>query len=229
MRIASLLVMTLSLTTPLTFPAHESSAMENVDSHVAQSTELKSSMDKLESELVAKYGESQRARLRRGMTQVGNFWRAEDGDAPAFEEFVRTNFAGEQATLDTMFSRLQSNLEQLDGHMGEIGREFRQQSDLDLGPILGFDDLFAAYDPAAHLNDDFFKNKLAFVVLLNFPLTTLEQKLSEGDKWSRRSGRKLVSPSVFPNACPRKLIWSWAVRMRKHPNTSRNTTFGCIT
>ena len=31
-------------------------------------------------------------------------------------------------------------LEQLDGHMGEIGREFRQQADLDIGPILAFDD-----------------------------------------------------------------------------------------
>ena len=202
MRIASLLVMTLSLITPLTFPTHEATAMENGGSPVAQSTHLNSSKEKLESELVAKYGESQRARLRRGMSQVSNFWRAEDGDAAAFEQFVRTQFAGDQATLDTMFTRFQSNLEQLDGHMGEIGREFRQQSDLDLGPILGFDDLFAAYDPAAHLNDDFFKNKLAFVVLLNFPLTTLDQKLAEGDKWSRRQWAETRLAQRFSKRVP---------------------------
>ena len=37
---------------------------------------------------------------------------------------------------------------------------------------------FAGYDPSAHVNDDFFANKLAFVVLLNFPLTTLDQRES---------------------------------------------------
>ncbi|HEY5884643.1 MAG TPA: hypothetical protein VIT88_08140, partial [Pyrinomonadaceae bacterium] len=177
--------MSLSLMSSVAIPAQETLAAESALLQT-QSADFKTSMDKLETELVAKYGEAQRSRLRRGMTQLTNFWRAEDGDASAFEQFVRTQFAGDQATLDTMFSRFQSLLEQLDGHMGEIGREFRQQADLDLGPILAFDDLFAAYDPGAHVNDDFFKNKLAFVVLLNFPITTLEQKLKEGDKWSRR-------------------------------------------
>jgi hypothetical protein len=201
MKIASALIMTLSLMGHLT-PAQERSAAEMANVHVTQAIELKRSMDKLEGELVAKYGETQRARLRRGMLQVANFWRVEDGDATSFEQFVRPHFAGDQATLDTMFSRYQSNLEQLDGHMGEIGREFRQQSDLDLGPILGFDDLFAAYDPAAHVNDDFFRNKLAFVVLLNFPLTTLQQKLTEGDKWSRRQWAETRLAQRFSKRVP---------------------------
>jgi hypothetical protein len=103
-----------------------------------------------------------------------------------FKEFVRANFAGEQATLDTMFERFEHNLEQLDGHMGEVSREFRRQSDLDTGPILPFDEMFAGYDPSAHIIDDFFQNKIAFAVLLNFPLTTLAERLSEGKQWSRR-------------------------------------------
>ncbi|MDQ3474634.1 MAG: hypothetical protein M3447_12955, partial [Acidobacteriota bacterium] len=135
---------------------------------------LKESMTKLEAELIAKHGEAQRARVVLGLKQVANFWRAEDGDAAAFAEFVRTHFAGDQKTLDTMFERFQYNLEQVDGHMQEIGREFRQQSDLDRGEILPFDELFAGYDPSAHMTDDLFQNKIAFIVLLNFPLTTLE-------------------------------------------------------
>ena len=141
---------------------------------------------KLEQELVAKYGESQRPRVQRGLKQAARFWRASDGDREVFEEFVRRNFAGDQAALDTMFDRFQRLIEQAVGHMSEISREFRQQTDLDLGPIEPYDEIFAAYDPSAHLLDDFFKNKLAFVVLLNFPLTTLEERLAEGDKWSRR-------------------------------------------
>ena len=167
-----------------------------------QSDRMKTSREKLETELVAKYGEGQRVRLHRGMLQVASFWRTEDGDSSVFEEFVRTNFAGDQATLDTMFNRFQYNLEQLNGHMGEIGREFRNQSDLDLGPILGFDDIFAGYDPSAHINDDYFQNKLAFIVLLNFSLTTLQQRLTEGDKWSRREWAEARLAQRFSKRIP---------------------------
>jgi hypothetical protein len=147
---------------------------------------MRDAIAKMEKELIAKYGEDQRPRVERGLRQVAEFWRAEDGDAAVFEEFVLANFAGEPATLDTMLLRYQRLLEQLHGHMHEINREFRQQADLDAGPVLPFDELFAGYDPAAHVVDDFFNNKLAFVVLLNFPLTTLEERLSEGPKWSRK-------------------------------------------
>jgi len=119
--------------------------------HAQQSPQVdswkKEAMSKLETELIAKYGPSQRDRIQRGLKQVSDFWRTEDGTREVFEDFVRTNFAGDQATLDQMFARFQHNLEQLDGHNVEIGREFRQQSDLDTGPILPFDDLFAGLRP----------------------------------------------------------------------------------
>ena len=54
-------------------------------------------------ELAAKYGEEQRARLVRGLAQLDAFWRAEDGDRAAREEFVRGHFAGDAATLERAF------------------------------------------------------------------------------------------------------------------------------
>ncbi|HEX8921805.1 MAG TPA: hypothetical protein VF766_10030 [Pyrinomonadaceae bacterium] len=168
----------------------------------AQLPWMKESMTKLESELVAKYGEGERARLNRGLKQVASFWRTEDGGASVFEDFVRTHFAGDAKTLDTMFERFQYNLEQVDGHMLEIGREFRQQSDLDAGPILPFDELFAGYDPSAHLTDDFFQNKIAFIVLLNFPLTTLQERLTQGEKWSRRQWAEARLAQRFSKRIP---------------------------
>lgn len=161
-----------------------------------------SAATKMESELVAKHGAAQSARIQRGLKQVADFWRAEDGEQKVFEEFIRTNFAGDQITLDALFNRIQHNLEQLDGHMNEIGREFRQQSDLDVGPILPFDDLFAGYDPSAHATDDFFKNKLAFVVLLNFPLTTLQERLKDGERWTRREWAETRLAQRFSKRIP---------------------------
>jgi len=163
---------------------------------------MKDSAAKLQSELIAKYGAQQKPRLERGLHQVAEFWRADDGDAAVFEDFVRTNFAGDQATLDTMFNRFQSLLEQLDGHMHEINREFNQQSDLDLGPVLPFDEVFAGYDPSAHVLDDFFNNKLAFTVLLNFPLTTLDERLKEGPTWSRRQWAEVRLAQRFDKRIP---------------------------
>jgi hypothetical protein len=152
----------------------------------ARETDMKESIAKLENELTAKYGEDARAGIARGLKQVAGFWRSEDGDAAAFEAFARTSFAGDKATRDALFSRLEFAFESLDGHMLEISRDFRRQSDLDLGTIYPFDEVLAGYDPSAHVIDDFFANKLAFTVLLNFPLTTLNQRLAEGQTWSRR-------------------------------------------
>jgi hypothetical protein len=162
----------------------------------------KDSVAKVEGELMVKYGSSQRARIERGLNQVAEFWRTEDGDAAAFEDFVRAHFAGDQAKLDTMFNRLERLLEQLGGHMHEINREFRQQMDLDLGPVLPWDEIIGGYDPAAHIADDFFQNKLAFVVLLNFPLTTLDERLKTGPSWSRRQWAEVRLAQGFSKRIP---------------------------
>jgi hypothetical protein len=169
--------------------------------HVSPSW-IQSSCSKLTAELAARHGDAQRPRIERGLRQVAEFWREEDGDATAFEEFVRANFAGDQPTLDTIFNRLEHMLEQLGGHMHEINREFRQQLDLDLGPLLPLDELIGGYDPSAHVVDDFFQNKLAFVVLLNFPLTTLDDRLKHGPSWSRRQWAEVRLAQVFSKRIP---------------------------
>jgi hypothetical protein len=166
---------------------------------------IKDSITRLENELTLKHGKEQQIRLQRGLSQIAQFWRDEDGDAKIFEDFVRKHFAGDQTTLDVTFNRFEYLLEKLDGHMHEIGREFRTQSELDLGSIYPFDEIFTAYDPYAHVNDDFFKNKLAFVVLLNFPLTTLEQRLTEGEKWTRRQWAEVRLAQRFSKRIPAEI------------------------
>jgi hypothetical protein len=163
---------------------------------------MNASIGKLERELTAKYGDGQTKRLRQGMEQVAGVWRTEDGDAAAFEEFVRTHFAGDTATLDAMFSRYEYLLEQLDGHMNKTLLELRRQADMDLGPIMPFDEVFSAYDPAAHLSEDFFQNKVAQIALLNFPLTTLDQRLAEGDHWTRRQWAEARLAQRFSRRIP---------------------------
>ena len=160
------------------------------------------SVGKLERELVLKYGEDQRSRAVRGMRQVLEYWRPEDGDIAAFEQFTTENFAGTDEALNAIFTRFENLLETLEGHMHEISREFRQQADLDVGSLLPVDEIFSAYDPSAHVLDDFFANKLAFIVLLNFPLTTLQERLEQGPQWSRREWAEVRLAQRFSKRVP---------------------------
>ena len=157
---------------------------------------------KLEAQLVAKYGEAQRARARRGVNQMSRFWRAEDGDSVVFSNFALEHFAGTQPAVDTLFLRFEHLLEQLDGHMQEISREFSTQTDVDNGSIQPYDQLFAGYNPAAHVSEDLFNNKLAFAVLLNFPLTTLAERLGDGRRWSRRQWAEARLAQRFSRRVP---------------------------
>lgn len=144
---------------------------------------VKNDLAALEAKLIATHGEAQRFRIEQGVRQVASLWKKEDGDLSAF---ATEQFVAEPARLDALFARFEQNLEQVDGHLLEIGRELRRPTELDVGPLEKIDPLFAAWDPSAHLADDFFSSKLAFVALLNFPLTTLDERLAKGPTWSRR-------------------------------------------
>src|SRR5215510_15843664 len=67
----------------------------------------------LKQELLAKYGESQRERIDRGVDQVLSLWRPGDGDAG---EFIRAHFIADPKLLDATFERLEATFEQLYGH-----------------------------------------------------------------------------------------------------------------
>ena len=163
---------------------------------------LRALIPSIEAELVAAHGETERARARRGLEQAAAFWRAEDGDAAAFRAFALAGFAGDRAARATLLGRFETLLEQIDGHLNKLSLELKRQADLDLGPLMPYDEVFAAYDPGAHLADDFFANKLAFVVLLNFPVTTLDERLADGARWTRSDWAETKLAERFAKRVP---------------------------
>lgn len=161
---------------------------------------------RIEQALVQKYGEEERARAARGLRQMASLWQPDDGDAAAFEEFALENFAGDKDSRDALFARFQEHLSTIDGHCVEIGADFRRQLDLDGGTIYPFDGRFAAFNPSAHIADDFFANKLAFVALLNFPLATLKEELEQGPGWTRRDWAEARINRRFESRVPAKVV-----------------------
>jgi hypothetical protein len=154
----------------------------------------------LTAELVKLHGEPARERISRGLAQVASLWRPEDdGDLAAF---AREHFLSDPRRLDATFARLQDTLEQIDGHLLEIGRELRRPSDVDIGPLLPVDHLLGGLDPSAHITEDLFRAKIAFVALLNFPLTTLKERLDGAKGYSRRRFAEVRLTGRFARRVP---------------------------
>lgn len=163
---------------------------------------LRPAVERATGALVARHGEAQRTRIARGLQQAAAFWRPSDGDAKTFEAFALEQFASEPALLDTLFRRFERAFEQLDGHFVEVNRALAEGAVLDHGPMLPVDPLFAAYDASAHLVSDLFDGKIAFAALLNFPLTTLDERLRGGPAWTRRQWAEARLANRFARRVP---------------------------
>jgi len=135
--------------------------------------------------LVARHGEAEASRIRLGVSQAAQRWWPEDGDAASFAASCDESFIASGPELDRTFARLEAVLEQADGHLHEIRRELLTPLDLDTGPIEKVDRLLGNLDLAAHVDDDLFHTKVAFLALLNFPVHTLAERLASGASWDR--------------------------------------------
>jgi len=160
---------------------------------------MDSSMGLLQGELTARFGPGQRPRVQRGLAQVARFWRPRDGGAGEFETFVRTQFAGEPRTLDALFQRTQSAMADLDARLQGIRRALQAGSP---GPPLPVDALLAGFDPGAHVAEDCFTAKLAFAVLLNFPLASPQEQARDGGSWTVRQWAEVRLAERFARRAP---------------------------
>ena len=121
------------------------------------------------------HGETQAARIRLGVTQVAERWWAEDGDVESFSAFCNERFIVDEKQLHETFLRLQDVMEQIDGHLHEVRRELTTPMQLDTGPVSELDQLLGGIDLTAHVDEDLYTGKVAFVTLLNFPIYTLAE------------------------------------------------------
>jgi len=152
--------------------------------------------------LVATHGEEQRMRIERGVSQAAQRWHEQDGSQEEFTEFCLNHFISDSEHLDRTFERFEQNLMLIGGYLMEMRRDLMLPLHLDTGPILPVDHLFGQFSPAVHSADDMFKTKLAFVALLNFPLTTLQERLEQGATWTRRQWAETRLAQRFDSRVP---------------------------
>ena len=124
-------------------------------------------------------------RIKVGVKQVSILWRREDGSEEEFRKFCMDNFAVEP-TLSMIFERYNTKYEYLKGYLTALLLRLRLELDEDTGDMLNIDRYFSTLNPASHLNEDLFKTKIGFVVLLNFKLDTLSKTIANSERMSRK-------------------------------------------
>ncbi len=153
-------------------------------------------------QLIEKHGEERAELIRRGATQVAALWTETDGSTEAYTEFCLANYHGDDAQREELFNTLSRNSEYIWGHFNQMMLELMKPLHLDWGPIKPVDVLFGSYAPSAHLAEDFYTNKIAFLTILNFPFYSLEEKNELGADWDRLQWAYARMGDVFTSRVP---------------------------
>jgi hypothetical protein len=165
-----------------------------------------STIEKVINTLSQKYPNIDKDKITRGVSQTASLWRAVDGTEMEFIKFCNDNFISDDAKLDEMFSAIQKNMESIAGNMNQINLDLKEKIHLDEGEISNLDMLFGSYDPASHISDDFFLNKIAFIIKLNFPHYSLAEKQKLGENWARKQWAFARIGDAFLSRVPASVV-----------------------
>jgi hypothetical protein len=122
--------------------------------------------------------------LERGVKQVAQLWQSSDGSAEDFINFCETYTCVDKTEKLKLFKRLESHFETIFGLNNMMTSQLLRPVQVIGSEPLAVDDIFSAYNPMANFNDDMFKNKIAFIVVLNFPYFSLQEKVQNGKNWT---------------------------------------------
>jgi hypothetical protein len=162
-------------------------------------------IQQVNAKLIEKFGQDEKFRIERGTAQVATFWKTEDGTDEEFEKFCMENYVVGK-DLEVMFSKLERNYEILIGHYNKMNVALMFPLHVDDGTeITNVDMMFGSYSPAAHMEEDFFANKIAFLSLLNFPYYSLQEKNELGVNWDEKQWAYARMGEMYVSRVPASL------------------------
>lgn len=143
--------------------------------------------------------------LSRGAQQCAALWTEEDGTEDEFLAFVQQYEVQTPEQKEALYHRLSNMLEVLFGTGNMITVELTKPVHLTGDELTDVDYLISEYSPLAHMSDDLFRSKLAFVTILNFPSYSLAEKDSLGRGWSRLEWAYARLGDVFTSRVPARV------------------------
>lgn len=160
---------------------------------------------KVQKALLEKFESADQEMIKRGVNHAASLWRSTDGTAEDFENFCLEHFINDAQEKEMVFKKIEKNFESLWGHQNKIVLDLNENIHLDLEPYHKIDAMFAAYSPGAHFADDFYGNKIAFVIALNYPPYSLDEKNEQGKDWDNLQWAYARLGDVFTARVPAEL------------------------
>jgi hypothetical protein len=156
--------------------------------------------------ITEKYGSENKDLIQRGVDQAASLWRTSDGIPEEFEAFCLDNYIAENAQKEIVFKKIETNFESLWGHQNKILLDLNKNMHEDNGDDYHkIDAMFASYSPGSHFSNDFYANKIAFVIALNFPPYSLDEKNEIGKEWTSLEWAYARLGDVFSARVPAEL------------------------
>jgi len=144
--------------------------------------------------------------IEKGVRHAASLWRDNDGTPEDFIKFCSENYIADPAKKEASFYRFSEYLESLNGHFNKLSLDMQENVQLKKGEVLPIDAQFAAYNPGAHMINDFYDNKIAFIVALNFPYYPTEEKNISGPNWTALQWGYARLGDVFSSRVPSDLV-----------------------
>ncbi len=159
----------------------------------------------VEKALIEKYASADAEQIKRGVQHAASLWRTSDGTPEEFKNFCLEHFISDAQEKQMVFKKIEKNFESLWGHQNKIVLDMNENIHLDLDTYHKIDAMFASYSPGAHFAEDFYGNKIAFVIALNFPPFSLDEKNEMGKEWSNLKWAYARLGDVFTARVPAEL------------------------
>ncbi len=124
---------------------------------------------------------NQKDYMEKGVKQIAKLWQNHDGNDEAFKAFCLKNYVADPIEKEMVFLKISDYMEGINGHFNAMRLRLGWNITIAEGEVSPIDEQFAAYSPSSHLSEDFYNNKIAFYIALNFPELSLEEKEALGN------------------------------------------------
>ena len=144
--------------------------------------------------------------LAKGIKHAANLWRESDGTEAQFEAFCKKNYITDPIERELVFQKVSRNIEVITGHFNKITLDLLEPVHLNTFEQHAIDNAFGAYSVGSHWMNDFYQNKIAFTIALNFPAFSLEEKEANAKKWNRKEWAYARLGDYFTARVPAELL-----------------------
>lgn len=140
--------------------------------------------------------------LSRGLHHAARMWEESDGTEHDFFKFMTTHYyEGEER--DAVFASLSRMIEKMSESADMLSVELLRPVTLtNAGMPTEIDYIMSGFSANAHFSDELFKNKVAFISILNFPAYTLAEKNKFGREWTRQQWAEARLGDIFSERLP---------------------------